>query len=237
MPLPFMGDTAACLAHFGARFDESVSAPLLAEFCGVIELTSTGWLRGSALPKGAGKIKLRVFLALAGYQVDEFSDLPRKTRDLTSVIAFDLASPEEVTARVGYKNVQDLYRVLLGGGGMSTDKQRKLDELLDEFESKLNRSRARWRARLETLLGVDFSDPAPVAGVVLQEPVGRADEPELVGHLIDALSLVLDNGNQDSIGPRANVPMPLPEDRVREIIEFIDEGKIRRLVAQLEMLR
>jgi hypothetical protein len=225
-----------CLSHMASRFGVEGCKPLLAEFCEVVESTVGMWLLKGTLPTGEGLIKQRVFLDLAGYRVNELQELPRKSRQLCQVIGFGMMTADEVKTELGYKNVQDLYRVLLRGQSMLPDKQHKMDQLLERSADELKRHRARWQAKIEDTLDIDLS--APQVQTAGEQPVpafsGHPHEPEIVDSLITALSLVLDNGNQE--GWRSHAPMPLSERRSKAIRDYVGDDKLRRLEAQLAML-
>jgi hypothetical protein len=225
-----MGDTVECLVHLVERHSAEAVRPLLAEFCGVVDDTVRRWIN-------QGKLPLRTFLHLAGYTIDELAELPRMDRELVQVVGLGILSPETVRTELGYKNVQDVYRVLLRGAGVMSDKRRKVENILKASEGELKRRRARWQARLEDSLGVSrSSEPAaPVTAVDTSLLSGVAHEPEIVEHLMFALSYALENGSQDR-GSGKRPPKPLPERRIKAIREYVDDDLLHRLIAQLTML-
>ena len=235
----FMGDTSECFTVLAQRHPKEVIGPLLAEFCGVTDDTVRRWLNQGKMPVGEGLLKLRTFLHLAGYTVDELVAVPRTVRDLIQVVGLGVRTPEQVREYLGYENIQDVYRVLIRGEGIMSTKRHKVDGILGETEDELKRRRAGWQARIEDSLGIATTTPAtatPSVLVVAPTTVGVSNEPLVVEHLIAALSAVLDNGNQGR-GPNGTAPKPLPERRVKAIREYVDEQQLNRLCAQLEMLR
>ncbi len=237
-----MGDTGECLAHFRAKFPTDSTRPLLAEFCHVTTDTVGRWFNGRNLPVGEELIRLRIFLALANYRVSELDDLSKSLRELAQVIALDVMTPDEVRQALGYKNIQDVYRVVLRGTGLMADKVRKLARILGETRDNLDKRLAMWNARLEDVIADAVNaprgrqaPPAPVSTIV--ETLGVSNEAVVIDHLVAALSAVLDNGSKGrSTSTGHFVPEPLPEERIRLIQEFVDDSRLRRLITQLEML-
>lgn len=230
MPSGKMGTTAECLEHFAKSYPTDDTRPVLAEFCGVINPTAGRWLNGRNLPSGDELIRLMVFLQLAGNRVSELDKVPRTYRQLAQVIAVGILGPDEVKKKLGYRNTQDVYR-LLRGGGLLKDKQLKLKLLLDETQEELNGKLASWKARIEDLIGEPSAksrrssqppEPTVEQAVVAIAPMAQTSV-EVIDHLVAALSAALDTGTS-------------PEEQIALIRETVDPFRLRKLVSQLEAL-
>jgi hypothetical protein len=235
------GDTEECLARLSARYKQAQFRQIMATFCGVGERTVDRWVAGGPLPMGEGKLKLQVFLFTCGYKLDELINLPRVLRELAEVIGFSVLSTEEVIIRLGYKNTQDIHRILRGEVNPSRDRHIAINKLLDDTSKQVKLSKTRLKVGLEEALGIDLSGsgqsnhaPAP-AEVSIEATVVNINEAEVVDHLISALSAALDNGNQKGRG-RGTSPKALPERRRKAIAERVDESRRTRLIAQIGML-
>lgn len=228
MPL-LMDDTSTCLAHMATSFNRDVIRPLLAEFCGVENETAGTWLNHNTLPRGEQLLKLRFFMQFAGYEVDELTALPKIIRDLASLVAVDFMSVQEVTDYLKYRKEQNLYRVILRGEGVLSDKQARIRHLLEVNDVELKRKRAAWQARIQMTLGTIESAKAAVATPNIREVT---DIVMVADHLVAALSALLSDAGRNGVSAGS----PLPE-HIREAIhECIGDERVNRLIEQLNML-
>lgn len=233
----FMGDTSECIAHFAATYAGQDCKVLMAEFCGVEPSTVQSWIAGQNEPTGDRITKLRVFLQLVGYRVHELDDLARSIRDLCTMVALGICSPEEVRDQLGYKNVQDVYRVLRGDSEPMRQKQERLARLLTALQPELDKRLPSWKARIEEACEGNGSSVRPsVASAAPSAPppaivttvVESVPSEAVVSHLVLALSALLD-GLEDTVD----------NDRTAERTRFADSvGKARlvKLHTQLEDL-
>lgn len=160
------GTTAECLADFFKQHPEKEARDKLADFVGVQELAVRRWQTGGNVPKGDSLLKTRVFLDLIGYKVKEFEELPGLTREFTKLIAFGLITEEGARDLLEYKNIQDVFRVVLKGDGLYPQRQHRLTRFVENSTEELERYLADWRGRLSDL-HVDF---------VPESPDGTSDE-------------------------------------------------------------
>lgn len=128
----FRGTTADCAQDFGRRYSISGGLGLMAETTGVVGPTALGWVLGDGMPTGDTLLKLRCFLSLVGYQVEEFIELPKPTKRFAELIMLGVIDVEEARSILGYVKIQDLYRVLLRGQGLHADKAHRLQRFVDE---------------------------------------------------------------------------------------------------------
>lgn len=154
----------------------------MAEFTDVVVPTALGWVRGDNLPTGDTLLKLRCFLHIVGYRVDEFIDLPRPTRHFADLVAMGVLSVDDATEQLGYQNTKDLYRVLLRGQGLLTDKVHRLQRIVSDHEEQRRTLIDEWRSRLASRrMGVSDTPEESDVEVVGPPPV---IEPPLAATLL-----------------------------------------------------
>lgn len=246
-PPLLMDSTEKCMMHFSETFPTDRTRPLLAEFCGVEKRTPSDWLHGRNLPAGETLIKLRIFLSLVGYRVAELDNLSDSFRQLAHVIAVvERFSPDEVRQRLDYRNVQDVYRLVLRGnaGTLMENRLEKLKLLLEEAADELKMKLAMWRARIQEVIGdvsTTATNPSPgYRGSSSLErhlvpksaaTVATPALPEVVDHLVRALTTLFD-GLYDQMDGEFEV---FDEQR-RQVRDQVGSERLRKLIDQLDML-
>lgn len=196
--------TVNCLQDFGQRVKLAAGVSLLAEFTKVTPETALGWFRldkggeiedGRGLPKGGTLLRLRCFLELVGYEVEELRELTEPACHLAWSIALDVVSVEEALKRLKY--AENNFQAILGQllkpvPGLSSDRVAKLRDLVAENVDKRETAIEVWRQRVDELLRplhaampvkamaetspkvVDFELSPPAAGVILANSLQTA---------------------------------------------------------------
>lgn len=235
-----MGTTQECVANLAETYSvDQIKAPV-AELCKVEPETAREWLLGRRLPVGEALLRLRIFLQLAGYRVSELDDLPKSVRTVAQMIALDVITLDEATKQLDYTQPQEVFRVVLRNSSMMGQRQRLLLKLAEEGQPELEKKLAMWQAHLEEVLPntagprrvvpaeVTEAAPTSAAKVINTDCVADA-----VDGLVAALSALLDNGTQ----PGHSAPMPVKAPLRVAILDRVQEPRLRRLIAQLEMLQ
>lgn len=112
---PLTGTTAECLAHFAAHGNRK----LLRSFIPAVDIrTIERWLSGAAKPVGENLIRVRIFLDAIGYRVSELEKLDPPVLDACKIVAFDIASVDDIVGELGYPSAigarSQTFRVLIG---------------------------------------------------------------------------------------------------------------------------
>lgn len=145
-----------CMRHFSSAFrgkvpkgkrGRSACMKPMADFCGVIGKTITGYLGGTSLPKGELYMRVICYLDLHGYRVIEFERLPEVKQNFWELIGFSVISGEEAAALLNYPRVQDLFRVLRGEYSAVGGREEKM---LNIWKEKKEELRARKKKALES---------------------------------------------------------------------------------------
>jgi hypothetical protein len=124
---------------------------LLPEFTRVVDATVLKWLSGENLPTGETMIRLRTFLEVAGYELEEALQLNELVRDLSSCIGFGVVDVDETRQRLGYRNNNAVFDLVLRAGGLSTDRIQGLRKIIDMVRKDLDVARAEWQERLHSV--------------------------------------------------------------------------------------
>lgn len=228
-----LGDTQTCVQRIGDDHSHDDIRPLLAEFCGVEKSTVGRWLNGRNLPVGEPLIKLRVLLEVAGYNVSEMGELKKSLRELAQIIGFGIISLDEVRRRLDYSQTQEVYRLVLNGSGMVPKRVRRLEMLLDEHRSKIDKQRTIWSNRLDEVIGTS-ERPAP-SSMTRQSTAPSTNQVAsvvtvpsfVVNHTVEALIGMLDT--LDYVSDQAVT-------RRRELAAFIGSDRLDDLIDRLERL-
>lgn len=150
---------------------------LLAEFC-LPEAKSAvasvqAWQRGTIdFPRGDALLRLRCFLTLVGYEVEEFSRLEGIVRHLAMMIGVGRIKPIDAAAKLGFSSpnhkLQSLWQITLGKRGFTTDTRKELVKLLRRRSSKIDAEVEVWRQRITAVIG-EAESPPPEEKPDLQE--------------------------------------------------------------------
>ncbi len=163
------GTTAECLADY-ARHSSGVE---LSKFVGCAPATAADWLAGTTMPTGEKLLRLRVYLALKGYDVTEFAETPPPAQELSTLIALNVLGLDEAQAQLGYTTVQQLYRFLFGRSAAVRDRIWRLEKLLEEKKSDLQEALLNW----EEVDGKAVPDSRP------SEKLARAQESQPISRV------------------------------------------------------
>ncbi len=186
----------AALHDYGERFripgvraeEHQPHLRLMASFCHVNVSAVMRWYRRGEYPRGDGHVRLRCLLELAGYRVDEYERVGIYAQQLGRLVSYGvIASFEDLGQRLGYRNTQSLYRVLLPGEGLSGDRVRQLNAVLRAESPKLSTYQRRWRedeevAQLLAEIGLEPSfvtipdNELPPAGIAPPPKAQRAQQ-------------------------------------------------------------
>lgn len=178
------GTTKACLDQFTKKYDFLAARRVLAAFCQVRSETASAWQRGLRLPVGVALLRLRIFLELAGFQVGEYRELPDANKKLAELLAFDIVTHEQATARLGYQDDHGVLELVLRGRRIMAVNAGKLDDLLKEFSGQLTAAREDAVRRINAVLtGASIGDP-PVSQAASSNGHGGDSSEEEVIRLI-----------------------------------------------------
>jgi hypothetical protein len=182
------GTTAASAWHYGQTIEKMsgqnprkrtiLQIPIV-EFTGVVPRTANHWLNGGRMPVGVVLVKLRHFLELVGYTLEELVDL--KTTEpliyqLSEMIAYNIVTPQAAADALVFPHLDSILRMVHGGSSTSAERKEMLRELIEKNSERLSLARKTWEQRLELdRQGVDRVS-APVAPRTNVEAPTRTDE-------------------------------------------------------------
>lgn len=134
--MKFNGTTEQCLHHLAATAFDRDPGEALASFVGATKHpTVDRWFSNRAKPVGEYLLKIRYFLELLGYHVNELEMLDPTVRDAGRLVAFSIIEPDDLAKEFGYRateNAKDsMMRVLFGKSVPSADKIEKARQMLD----------------------------------------------------------------------------------------------------------
>jgi hypothetical protein len=150
----FRGNTEGCFRHFieVAKAPHLDKREALSKFMGVpIEPTIRRWFKGETSPQGEYLVQVRYFLEILGYEVAELEKLNPIVRKTGRIIAYRLKAIGEVAEMLGYSSKQksgQMLVVLHGVGGLSTDKLKKAETLVETMHVTLEQETARRKLAL-----------------------------------------------------------------------------------------
>lgn len=148
--LPFTGTTEECLQNFFWRHKWENVQRFVAEYVGVDKSTVRHW-KGGRMPSGDPLLRLRVLLSLAGYMPKEYEVLAKPIQRFAQVIALGLINVREAADLLGYKNIQDVYGVVLRGQGLMPHRLFRLERYVENSADELEEAVAELRSKLEQL--------------------------------------------------------------------------------------
>jgi hypothetical protein len=165
-----MPSTAACVRDFAKRRPGDYG--LLADYCGVEANTVLSWFGGKQLPKGETLIKLRCFMELAGYKVDELHVLSPVALRFAQMIGYGMISAEDVRVLLDYGDMSGVYNTLLQGKAVLPSRRYRLERLSNEYANEVAAKGDQLRADINPS-GEVVTDVADVAEPVV-EPSSNA---------------------------------------------------------------
>jgi hypothetical protein len=180
----FKGTTAECLAHFAKRAD---CIELMQQMLpGVHIRTIERWVKEEKNePVGEYLFCVRVILTALGYEVAEFASLDPTIQDACKMFAFGLVSIDDLASEVGYQAKTartQLFAVLHGKGGLSPERQQRVKELTQTFETMIEEAEQAFRAKFSP---TSAKSPEPV-GLLARAPSTSSDVEKKA--LLDALA-------------------------------------------------
>lgn len=176
--------TADCLRDFGQRAPFIPGIKAIADFADVKPAAVLSWygLAEPSFPKGSSLLRLRCFLELMGYEVEELLDLAAPAQGLARIIGFGVLSVDEACVRLKYKDTGGVYRQTLERvDGLSKDRSDKLEELVAELEASCQGVIAERRREFSPLLlALDSTTTAQDGAILSSSPVIEMTEGEVV---------------------------------------------------------
>ncbi len=175
----YKGSTAQCLRHFAQADFEGDKRRALMEFAGVTaNSTIRRWLNQGELPAGEQLLRMRHYLEHLGYEVTELRKLTPSVRELGRLIAFNVLPIAQAAARIGVppakKGGGQLTTILLGGQGVSSERNSRIAALNAEFSDLLKKQVA--KVPHLTLRGSNSAGPASVS-VHRADPTVQTEQP------------------------------------------------------------
>lgn len=179
MTLPtskLIAPTEECFQHFMSKHSQLEVAELVAAFClpRAKEAVASvqGWQRGVIqFPSGEALLRLRCFLTLVGYEVEEFSRLEGIVRQLAMMISMDRITPYDAAEKLGFESqnrLHSIWQITHGKRGFTTDTRKALVKLLRRRSSKIDTEVEAWRQRIIAVIG-EIEAPPPEEKPDLQE--------------------------------------------------------------------
>lgn len=147
---PFSGTTRECLQNFFWRHKWEDSQSFMAEHLHVDKGTVRHWKNGR-MPSGDPLLRMRVLLDLDGYTVEEYTILPKPVQQFAQIIALGMITVREAADLLGYKNIQDVYGVVLRGQGLMPHRQFRLERYVENSIEELEQEVAKLHSELERL--------------------------------------------------------------------------------------
>ncbi len=141
--MSFRGTTEQCLDALPTS-DPTTIGEIIA-FCGVTRSTAGRWLGGKKYPNAERLIRLWALLEVSGFEVEEFLNLPQLSRDLSRLIAFEVASPEEVMVALqsSAHSKSHLWRTLMGKHEPYPDNKESAKKFVESKREELDSARDR----------------------------------------------------------------------------------------------
>ena len=229
----FSGTTKDCAKDFFAQSDWLVAKPLLVQFTQVDGQTVRKWYTEKCMPVGLPLLRLRVFLDLLGYKVQEFNKLSKTAKDFSRCIAFGYISTKEACEKLGYINEKSLFDVVLRGrtpvvdrmyrvGRFVEDSREDLDQLIQDFNERVG-------GELQLTEELDVPDEEPVGALAIVS----ASDLEEVEPIVDAIVSTIASAD-------AVVRMLDSDSRADELVikiaERVDFADLYSLRASLEAI-
>ena len=155
--MKFKGNIEECARHFGSQFLSGSSkrtfevrkaiGPLL----GLSELIGKRWFQELRIPGGENQLKMRAFLAAAGYELTDLPQTSPNIEQLGTAIGLGAISLAEVAERLGMGQSGVSTYLLRGRRPSSNERQETIAALAAEHAAERERRMTNLRNGLEDL--------------------------------------------------------------------------------------
>jgi len=114
------GTTEVCLFHFFdslEKLSEDERLKEASEFARFLDLSGESlnkWVERKNFPMGLNLLRTRYYLQQAGYTIVEIKDIPESIQRLNELIARRKIDAREASDKMGFSDIAELTRVLLG---------------------------------------------------------------------------------------------------------------------------
>lgn len=153
------------VADYGERFyrrsiphmERQPHLQLMAEVCNLKVPAIMRWVRNGQTATGDAHIRLLCFLEAVGYEIEGTNEIPPPARQLGRLVTFGVVKTFiDVQRAIGYASLQELYRLILRGKGITAEKHRRMTELLRTESSKLPlRQHEVWESKMRKVLAIE----------------------------------------------------------------------------------
>lgn len=231
--LGFFGSTRECLKQFFLHSDWNLARPCLARFAQVDQQTVRAWRDEENRPVGMSLLRVRVFLDLLGYQVEEFSNLPDVAKQFGRLVAFDFITLDEARVTLKYVKRDGVFDVLLRGGALQRERIYKMERFVEDSSDELDSLTQRFKKQIRDDLQLgdeqDVQEEQPptaqldLSGYVsLGDPIVAAVLTTITS--AEAVISMLDWNSQ-------------ADELVAEIAKSVDFADLVSLIASLEAIK
>lgn len=167
--------TEECLKDFFGRYQWESVQPFLAEFSGVEKSTVRRWYNGQ-MPKGLELLRVRVVLEQTGhYNVRELQALAPAARQFARAIALNVITAEGARDLAGYRNVQDVYKLVLKAQAPLQYRWHRIERFVENSSAEIEEQLVKLQQRLSDLPLEDGYEPA--RREVPPDPAPEPDQP------------------------------------------------------------
>jgi hypothetical protein len=198
---PIHGTMKECWRHYAATLpmnDKNVveyRRPIM-DFVKVQQHTIRIWMNAVTLsdeeaqfPVGEPLIRLRYFLDMLGYKVQELEALPAITRVTGALAAYDVVTFEQLRQELVYEKMSTLYQCLHGVSNFSPDRAEFAQALVDKHSAELAKRTRAWKERMGVAQSSRVETPVsnvPANNRLSKTPAGDNPVVVILSHLIQA---------------------------------------------------
>ena len=165
------GTTTECLQHYlGPDATYLRNMTYLRRFTSATSKAVIGWRVGVAGPQREMLLKVRVFLDVLGYEIEEFSNLPEDVKSLAQLLAFGCIIPNSARRALCFAAQETVNRILLNGKKLTREQEQTLSNYIRGHEDQLETALQQLR---------DSTGEARIAGgdtTALQVAIDRVSE-------------------------------------------------------------
>ena len=230
----FSGTTSECMKHLFENHEWELVRPCLASFSQVDGQTVRHWYKEENAPVGPSLLKVRVFLDLLGYRVEEFYTLPDVTKDFSRLIVFGHISFQDARKTLNYVDDKGLFDIVLRAKSAQRDRIYRLERFVENSSNELDRLKQKFKKQIRDELQLgdeqDASEEECVGALAIVSASDRlrAEEPIVAAVVTviasaDAVISLLDFDSQ-------------ADELVVKIAEMVDFADLRSLIASLEVI-